>query len=504
MTISAEGLTITASDQTHTYGFGSLGTTGYSITSGQLFGSDAISGVTLSTSDATSTSGNYKATSSPATLTPSAAVFSSGSAGNYAITYDNAATGLTVNKATLTLPGFAVNNKTYDGTTNATISSNGSLSGVVGGDSASLNSGSASATFDNANVGTTHTVTASGYTLSSGNGNADAGNYSLTQPTATNVAISARGLTITASDQTQTYGFGSLGTTGFTSNGLQNGETIGGVTLTTNDGTSTSGNYKATSSPASITPTAATGGTFTASNYSITYNNAPTGLTVNKATLTISGFAANSKTYDGAAAATISSNGSLSGVVGSDSVSLNTGSASATFDNKNVGTTHTVTASGYAVSSSNGNADAGNYTLTQPTAANVTISAKALTITADADSATYGDTLGTLTYTDSGLAAGDSFTGALTTTHGGAGTVLSQDNSFTVAGGPFAINPGTLTVNDGNGGNNYAITYNGANLTLAAKALSITASDETMTYGSGNAITASPPVASSPAMPSRR
>ena len=73
-----------------------------------------------------------------------------------------------------------MNNKTYDGLTTATISSNGSLSGVVGIDSVSLNSGSASATFDNANVGTTHTVTASGYTLGSG----DASDYTLTQPTA--------------------------------------------------------------------------------------------------------------------------------------------------------------------------------------------------------------------------------------------------------------------------------------------------------------------------------
>ena len=61
---------------------------------------------------------------------------------------------------------------------------------MVGSDSVSLNSSGASATFDNANIGTTHTVTASGYGLTSGNGNADAGNYTLTQPTATNVTIS--------------------------------------------------------------------------------------------------------------------------------------------------------------------------------------------------------------------------------------------------------------------------------------------------------------------------
>ena len=247
---------------------------------------ETIGGVTLSTSDGTSTSGNYKYTASPATITPSAASGGSFTASNYSITYDNAPTGLTVGKATLTDSGFAASNKTYDGLTTATISSNGSLSGVVGSDSVTLSSGSASATFDNANVGTTHTVTASGYGLTSGNGNADAGNYTLTQPTATNVTISARGLTITASDQTHTYGFGALGTTGFTSSGLQNGETIGGVTLSTSDGTSTSGNYKYTASPASITPSAATGGTFTAGNYSITYDNAPTGLTVGKATLT--------------------------------------------------------------------------------------------------------------------------------------------------------------------------------------------------------------------------
>src|SRR5262249_18169431 len=96
-------------------------------------------------------------------------------------------------------------------------------------------------------------------------------------------------LTITASNQTKTYGFGgssaSLGPTAFTSSGLQNGETIGSVTLTTNDTTSGSGNYKAGSF--TITPSAATGGTFTASNYNITYANAPTGLTVNARSLTV-------------------------------------------------------------------------------------------------------------------------------------------------------------------------------------------------------------------------
>jgi outer membrane protein assembly factor BamB len=76
-------------------------------------------------------------------------------------------------------------------------------------------------------------------------------------------------LTITANDQVkelgQTLAFGP-GSTQFTSSGLQNGETIGTVTLTSSGG--------AASAPIrtySIIPSAATAGTFSPVNYSITY-----------------------------------------------------------------------------------------------------------------------------------------------------------------------------------------------------------------------------------------
>ena len=91
---------------------------------------------------------------------------------------------LTVNAKGLTITGFAVNNKTYDGAHDGHDQQQRIALRRGGGDSVSLNSGCASATFDNANVGTTHTVTASGYTLRQ---RTDAGNYTLTQPTASNV-----------------------------------------------------------------------------------------------------------------------------------------------------------------------------------------------------------------------------------------------------------------------------------------------------------------------------
>ena len=130
---------------------------------------------------------------------------------------------------------------------------------------------------------------------------------------------------------------------------------------------------KSGSSPASwtITPSAATGGTFTASNYSITYDTGTQ--TITPAALTISGMTAASKTYDTTTTAVVNNSGdSLSGIVvglnngggTSDVVTLGgTGNTSGTFSSANAGT-WTVTGSGLTISG----ADAGNYTFGQPTA----------------------------------------------------------------------------------------------------------------------------------------
>ena len=463
-TISKATLTITANAESATYG-DTLGTLTY--TDSGLQTADAITGALTATGvgnagTVLTNANGVNVSGSPFTIAKGSIGISDGNSGNNynTIVYNSA--NLTLAAKTLTDSGFAVSGKTYDGTTAATITSNGSLSGVIGGDTVTLNSGSASASFDNPNVGTTHTVTASSYALAG----AQAGDYTLTQPTASNITISAAAITITATGQSQTYGFGggssSLGTTGFNESGsLASGQSVTGVTLSTNASSSSSNNYDA--GTWNITPSAATGaGGFTAGNYSITYVTDTGGLVIAARTLTDSGFAVSGKTYDGTTTASISSNGSLSGVIGGDTVNLNSGSAVATFDNQNVGTTHIVTAGGYGLTG----AQAGDYTLAQPSASNVTISQKALTVTADAESATYGDTLGTLTYGTSGLVSGDSLTGALTVTGvGGAGTVLDNANGVNVSGSPFAITQGTLA------NSNYAITYNAANLTLSAKTL---------------------------------
>lgn len=81
--------------------------------------------------------------------------------------------------------------------------------------------------------------------------------------------VNKAALTVTAANASKCFGTTySAGTSAFTSIGLQNSETIGSVTLT-----STGAASSASAGTYDIIPSMATSGTFTASNYSITYNN---------------------------------------------------------------------------------------------------------------------------------------------------------------------------------------------------------------------------------------
>ncbi|MGA3140325.1 MAG: MBG domain-containing protein [Xanthobacteraceae bacterium] len=102
----------------------------------------------------------------------------------------------------------------------------------------------------------------------------------------------------------------------------------------------------------------------------------------------------------------------------------------------------------------------------------ITITAAALSVTANAQSRVYGAANPTLTYTDTGLVNGDTLTGALATT---------ASSTSSVAGSPYAITQGTLAASS-----NYTLSYTGANLTVTAAALSVTANAQTRVYGTAN------------------
>src|SRR5205085_2747980 len=97
-----------------------------------------------------------------------------------------------------------------------------------------------------------------------------------------------------------------------------------------------------------------------------------------------------------------------------------------------------------------------NYTLTY-VGANLSITKRAVEITADAKTKTYGDADPALTYqiTTGSLAFSDAFKGALTRAAG-------------EAVGDYAITQGTVALNS-----NYTLTYVGANLSITKRAVQI-------------------------------
>ena len=97
-----------------------------------------------------------------------------GLASNYSISSGQTTTANITTKS-VTVSGITASNKTYDAYALATVDvSSASFSGIVSGDNLSV---SASGVFDNANVGTSKTVT-----LTSSYSGDDVNNYSITEP----------------------------------------------------------------------------------------------------------------------------------------------------------------------------------------------------------------------------------------------------------------------------------------------------------------------------------
>jgi hypothetical protein len=119
-TISQRPISVTAVDQSRTYGSANPSTGAVTLTSGTT-----VNGDTLSTATLNSTATNTTAAGATAPLTPSSQTFSAGAAGNYNITYVDGT--LTINTATATISAT----KPYDGNRNITIG-NISISGVNG------------------------------------------------------------------------------------------------------------------------------------------------------------------------------------------------------------------------------------------------------------------------------------------------------------------------------------------------------------------------------------
>ncbi|HTN94301.1 MAG TPA: YDG domain-containing protein [Gallionella sp.] len=326
--------------------------------------SATISGITVNgvvSGDAASMVGTFVTPNVGTGLNVSVALTGKDAA-NYSYTLPGVTADITPRALTYTGTPVAAN-KVYDGTLIATVTGITGISGLVAGD---VNDITVSGLFADKNVGTGKAVTlslsglkASNYTLPASGLTAN-----ITKATIANITgITAGNKTYDASTAA------SLVTSGAVFAGM-----VSGDVLTVSGATGTFSN-KNVGTAKTVNISGITLGGADAGNYSLSGSTASATANITPAILAVTGVTVANKVYDATTAATLVGTAKVT-VLGSDVVTLG-GSGSGVFANKNVGNGKIVTVTGYTISG----ADAGNYTLVQPTGLTANISQRALTYT---------------------------------------------------------------------------------------------------------------------------
>jgi gliding motility-associated-like protein len=375
-------------------------------------------------------------------------------AGNYSLTSATASGTASITVKSLTISA-TVSDKVYDGNAIATATLTDNR---ITGDVFTVDK---TATFNNKNIGTGKTVTVSAITLTG----TDAGNYSLTNTTATGTAsITVKSLTISATASDKEYDGNTTATASLTDN------RVSGDVLTINK-TGSAFNNKNIGTGKAVTVSGINITGADVGNYSLTSTTASGTASITVKSLTISATASD-KEYDGntTATATLTDNR-----ITGDIFTVN--KTGATFNNKNIGTSKAVTVSGINITG----ADAGNYSLTSTTASGTaSLTVKSLTITATVSDKEYdGNITATVNLTDNRI-TGDVFTVDKTATF----------NNKNIGTGKAVIVAGiTLTGTDAG---NYTITSSTATGTasITVKSLTITATAIDKQYDGNTTATA--------------
>jgi hypothetical protein len=415
--VQRAGLTIAANNLTKTYGDtltlddttpGDFAVTG-------LSNSDTVTSVILTSSgtDATANVGSYS-------IVPSAAIGSGLS--NYDITYTDGS--LSVQKRSVTISADA-KSKTYaDGNPTLTATEGNTVAGA-----AALDYSLATTAGQFSDVGSYE------ITVSLGSNP----NYSVTT-TDGSLTVGQRSVSVTADAKSKTYTDANPTLTATEGNTVAGAAALDYTLATTAGQFSDVGSY-AISITLGSNP-----------NYSVTTTAGS--LTVGQRSVSVTADA-KSKTYaDANPTLTATETNTVTGAAALDySLATTAGQFS------NVGS--------YPISITLGSNP--NYSVTT-TDGSLTINQRSVTITADAQSKTYGDADPSLTYavTSGSVVNGDSFSGS-----------LSRATGENV--GTYAINQGSVSL-----GSNYSLSYVGANLTINQRAATIVANAFTRLFGEAN------------------
>jgi len=442
-TVNPKTVSITNTARSTTYDGVSSYATLYSGTtfaiSTLLVGADAVASVTQTPAGfAGAASGVAQAGSF--TVTPSAAVLSTGTASNYSFSYVAATN--TVNKAHLTVT--ADNQNRFYGAANPSLTQ--TISGFVNSETLDTSGVSGSSTAYGSTAAGTATNVGTASIVASASG-LSASNYDFTTLNNGTLTISAKPVTVTAAalapttyNGTTTYA-AQAAASSFTTSALAGSDAVSSVTQTASGtGVLQAGNY-------TVTPSAAALSSGSLGNYSFTYVGSSN--TIAQAPLSVVLTGSSSKVCDASTVATlVPGNFVLTGFVNSEgaSVSQTTGSLA----DKSMGSSKAVTAS---LSSGNFVANSStllsNYTLPTTASGNIgAVSPASLTITALTNTKSFDSkTDAQATPNVSGLKGSDSVTNLLEAyadANLGTGKTLSVQTGYQIS--------------DGNNGNNYTVT----------------------------------------------
>ena len=288
-------------------------------------------------------------------------------ASNYSLANDNLASTITAKSLSITAP--SIGSKTYDGLATAGSLSLGTLSGFVG--SETVTGSGAAADYSSANVGTYNGVAVS-YTLSNGSNGGLALNYSLAAGSATGV-ITAKDVTIASGSVSGKVYDGNTGAvvTAGSLSGMVLGESLG---TTTAVGTFASRDVGTRNVAASYT---LTDGANLAANYNLLNPTETLSAAITAKGLSVTAPSIASKKYDGSTASGVVTVGTLSGFVGTETVTA-AGSA-ANYSSANAGSYSSAVS--YTLSDGSNGGLASNYSLAAGSATGA-ISAKDLVVNA--------------------------------------------------------------------------------------------------------------------------
>ena len=446
----------------------------------------------------------------------------------------SSATSFTISSVALTVSGATTADKVYDGTTSASVTG-GSLVGIISPDVVTL---SQSGTFAQTGIGTGIAITSTS-TL----GGANAGNYTLTQPSLTsrNITAASSAVTVTGTAPFSYTYDGTAKSPSFTATGsaatitfLYSGTGISGTTATTpiNVGTYSvtasvvaNGNYAAASSSATgfaITKGASSISVNTPGSY--TYNAAsqgPTAVTKSGSTgsVTYSYVGVSGTSYTASATpptnagsyevtATLAADTNYNGAT-SSAVGFTIGQLTPTVTVTPIGTyTYNGLAQGPTASNTGGSAgsvtysyegasysasatrptNAGSYTVTASVAATTNFAAAssdATSFTIDKAVVTVTGDDKTKTYGDSNPSFTASYDGFVHSETLATSGITGTPSLSTLADASSTV--GTYTISTGAGdlaASNYSFSYKDGTLTVVTKGLAITAANQSKCFGS--------------------